>query len=533
MYRPKKDPTTQPIRMAPLETLPTVAQLMSALSQAQDSHGRIVELVWPKPDSQTNYLLSVGYKPESSDPVWIFNEGAGRQNREIWTYGSGDLTLIFNLINAECTGEVSAVTDNNGQGSGANKFASNTSSTYSTSLLGLQATSGTRYPVVNASKSMRDATMEGDLTDMAVPNLLQSVVMSKMTGRLFVDTTQAAAELFFEDGNLIHATAVDVDGDLALMELVTWERGKFYFYRDETTTLRTVKRRLDAILMEGITLLDQSKALIDSGLTMESYLDKAQVGLTEPEFDQAVAKGAPVDLKMQKEFYLQLDGCSTLFDLLRKKPMVKKDWVGVLFNLVNCGLIVIAKKPTKVDKTAFLESTNIDSNAIQRVNGLLARPDTGIMSYPSFHFFLDQEFKRYQLFGTPFAIVIFEMRMILPNRLEPLSAPALAEAFSRIRAVKRSLDVLAHFETLSYILLLPNTEAPSAAMLAHRLLETMRSSPIMPGVDNLALAFGIAGVPEDCHDMGLLLSAAKASKMVAQRNNYPIVMFKDMQAPPA
>ncbi|MBK9204235.1 MAG: DUF4388 domain-containing protein [Candidatus Obscuribacter sp.] len=353
MYRPKKDPTTQPIRMAPLETIPTVAQLMSALSQAQDSHGRIVELVWPKPDSQTNFLLSVGYKPESSDPVWIFNEGAGRQNREIWTYGSGDLTLIFNLINAECTGEVSAVTDNNGQGSGANKFASNTSSTYSTSLLGLQATSGTRYPVVNASKSMRDATMEGDLTDMAVPNLLQSVVMSKMTGRLFVDTTQAAAELFFEDGNLIHATAVDVDGDLALMELVTWERGKFYFYRDETTTLRTVKRRLDAILMEGITLLDQSKALIESGLTMESYLDKAQVGLTEPEFDQAVAKGAPVDLKMQKEFYLQLDGCSTLFDLLRKKPMVKKTGSACSLTWSIAVSLSLPKSPQKLIKLPF------------------------------------------------------------------------------------------------------------------------------------------------------------------------------------
>jgi hypothetical protein len=281
--------------------------------------------------------------------------------------------------------------------------------------------------------------------------------------------------------------------------------------------------------MEGITLLDQSKALIESGLTMESYLDKAQVGLTEPEFDQAVAKGAPVDLKMQKEFYLQLDGCSTLFDLLRKKPMVKKDWVGVLFNLVNCGLIVITKKPSKVDKTAFLESTNIDSNAIQRVNGLLARPDTGIMSYPSFHFFLDQEFKRYQLFGTPFAIVIFEMRMILPNRLEPLSAPALAEAFSRIRAVKRSLDVLAHFETLSYILLL--------LILRHRLLPCypaacQRPCALLPNAWCRQSSFALAHLsPEDCHDMGL--SAAKASKMVAQRNNYPIVMFKDMQAPPA
>lgn len=70
-------------------------------------------------------------------------------------------------------------------------------------------------------------------------------------------------------------------------------------------------------------------------------------------------------------------------------------------------------------------------------------------------------------------------------------------------------------------------------MLAHRILEMLRMRQLGPesNADNLALAFGVAGMPEDCKDTGLLLSAAKASKLVAQRNNYPIVMFKDMQSP--
>ena len=68
-------------------------------------------------------------------------------------------------------------------------------------------------------------------------------------------------------------------------------------------------------------------------------------------------------------------------------------------------------------------------------------------------------------------------------------------------------------------------------MLAHRILETVRGSALLPGVDSLAMAFGIASMPDDCRDMGLLVSAAKAAQMVAQRNNYPMVLFKDMQAP--
>jgi hypothetical protein len=47
-------------------------------------------------------------------------------------------------------------------------------------------------------------------------------------------------------------------------------------------------------------------------------------------------------------------------------------------------------------------------------------------------------------------------------------------------------------------------------------------------LSQLALAFGVAGIPEDCHEIGLLLAAAKAAKVVAQKNNYPIVMFRDM-----
>jgi len=505
--------------------------LSDALEKAREAAGRMVEITWPKLEADISMILSVIYQPQQGDPIWQFSEGTFRQMRDIWRYASGDPVLIHSLVMAECTGEVSAVSDNSIGGGAISKFVANTPSSYSTSLLGLQATSGTRYPVVSASKSSRDATMEGDLTDMSVPNLLQSITMSKMTGRLFVDTGQAASELYFQDGNLVHALAVDVVGDQALMELVTWEKGKFYFYRDEKTEQRTIQRRLDAVLMEGITLLDQSKYLLSRGLTMESYLDKKFPNLSEAEFDAKVAQGAPVPPDEQKAFYLQLDGCSTLFDLLRKRPMVKKDWVSITFNLVNCDLITISKKPTRVDKTAFLESVSIDSAAVERVRTLLSRPDSGIMSFPSFHYFLDQEAQRFQQYGTPCTLVIFEMRMLLPNKLEPLSIPACKEAARRINTVIRSLDILAHFETLSYALLLPSTEGPAAAMLAHRILETVRGSALLPGVDSLAMAFGIASMPDDCRDMGLLVSAAKAAKMVAQRNNYPIVMFKDMQAP--
>jgi len=535
MYRPKVDPNSLPLRLPPLESLPASKDITEMLHQAQKTPGRFIELSWLRPGTDVNLALSCHLNAQGTgEPIWQLTEGLNRALREIWTYPSGDLALILNLVTAECTGDTLTLGDSAMlAGTGQSRLNTNTSSSYSTSFLGLQATTGQRMPVINASRYTKIATMEGELTDLAVPNLLQSINMGKMTGCLFVDNGQSAAELFFEDGSLNHATAMDLQGEQAIMELVTWEKGKFYFYRDEKNPLKTIVKRIDVLMMEGVTLVDQSKSLMAAGLKMESYIDKKVPLLSEQDFEKRVSKGAPVDMPQQKAFYLQLDGGETLFDLLRKRPMVKKEWVPILFNLLNCDLIVIAKKSAKNDKTAGLESTAIDVTAIERVNKMLARPDTGIISYPSFHYFLEQEFQRYKLYQTPYSVIIFEMWNWHNNQLQPLTPASLQEACNRIKTATRSLDLFAHFEALSYVILLPNTETPAAAMLAHRILEMLRMRQLGPesNADNLALAFGVAGMPEDCKDTGLLLSAAKASKLVAQRNNYPIVMFKDMQSP--
>jgi GGDEF domain-containing protein len=180
----------------------------------------------------------------------------------------------------------------------------------------------------------------------------------------------------------------------------------------------------------------------------------------------------------------------------------------------------------------MLVSTAIERTAIEQVVKGLVRSDTGILSYPSFQYFLEQEFLRFQLYTTPFSVIIFDMWVLKQNRYEPLPAEALQDAIAMIKTAKRELDLFSHFETLGYSLLLPHTEAPAAAILAYRILEMLRSKKL-GGVapEYLAIAFGIAAIPEDCKDVGLLLSAAKASKLAAQKSNSPVVMFKDMQAP--
>lgn len=530
MYRPKVDPNTLPLRLPRLESLPTSKDVSEALQHAQKSVGRRIEVIWGRPASDSTLTLTCTFSALGGEPVWELTENSQQEIKEIWTYPCGDIGLILNLVTAECTGDALPLGDSNQMVSNSAKGNINSSGIFTSTLLKMQSISTQRAPVLNASRNSKVATMEGSLVDMQVPNLLQSINMGGMTGCLFVDNGQSGAEVFFYEGAITHATTLGLEGDLAILELVTWEKGKFYFYRDETNPLRTVVKRIDALLMEGITILDQTKTLDAAGIKAESFINKAEGSLTEKEFEERVATGAPVDMTRQKNFYIQLDGCLTLADILRKTPMAKKDWVPILFNLVNGKLITASAKPAKTDKTAGLHATPIDHVAIERVNKMLSRPDTGILSYPSFHYFLDQEFQRFQQYRIPYSIIIFEMWAWHNNELKALSPAALQEAVSRINGAKRSLDLFAHFEALSYAILLPHTETPAAAVLAHRILEILRARSLGPeaNLSQLALAFGVAGIPEDCQEMGLLLAAAKAAKVVAQKNNYPIVMFKDM-----
>src|SRR5262249_3424611 len=156
-------------------------------------------------------------------------------------------------------------------------------------------TTSNKMPAFQPTHQQKAPTMEGTLKDMPVPTLLQSIAMGEMTGKLVITNDQTGSELFFTSGALIHATVLNLKGDLAIMELVTWDDGKFRFYRDEKTDQKTVERRVDALLMESITLLDQSKFILKSGLKMETYLNKKHPEMSETEFEQKLKAGAPCD----------------------------------------------------------------------------------------------------------------------------------------------------------------------------------------------------------------------------------------------
>lgn len=524
--------------MPKLSADPGFPDLQYALSQAQKNAGRQVELPWTSAGGQGAFMLTVKSDPSLGDPVWTMHTGAGEQPQVNWTYQSGDMQLILNLALAESSGGQLQDVHQAGAYAAAPKpkgdgQASPPASTAAPPSASLAASQVSPAQVDTGTHSR--AILEGDLKNMQVPNLLQSVVMSKMTGRLGIQGDQGSADIYFEEGVPVHAQVASNKGDMALIELLTWDEGLFQFSSDERTTHRSVNKRLDAILMEGIALVDQHKFLTAHGLKLQSYLLRKQKSVTEAQFEEAIAKGAPLDLTLQKRFYQAVDNRSTLFDLLRKMPMQKTDWVPLMFNMITCELLTVTDKAPLVTQEFKLplESINVDHAAIQSVVKSLQRPETGLFTYPAFLYLVEQEYLRFESCGIPFTIIVFEMRFRPTGPqgpLEPLPPAAVKEIAQRIATVKRTMDLLAHYETFDYACMLPNTNSASGAMFAGRVLEVIRSAPVpeTPDVRSISLSLGVASVPEDCKDLGMLLAAAREAKNRAKEKNSQVVLYKEM-----
>lgn len=533
----QNQPPPRGFRLPKQSVVPNYTDIQFLAVEANKQPGRMVELPFSVTEGSQEFLISVKVDHNISlDPIWTMAAVTPKGNQTIFQHPEPDVSMVTNLIMSGCGCDLFLDTLASdavmGRDTLSNMAPIPSSSQEAPIATGTNPTTHTQENSVlfEAPKPGMKATLEGDLTKMQAPNLLQSLVMAKMTGRLDIKDKAELAKVFFVDGTPSHAELKDLAGDDALIELITWTSGEFRFWPDERTPNQSIKRRLDAMLMEGVTLLDQIQYLDSNGLKMESCLVKANAIISEQEFTARLQKGAPIDLQPQIDFYELIDNKSQLYDILTKRPMKKAAWVPILFNLVSCGLIQLTDSQTR----SFNKNLGFDEGTLQSVTKMLLRQETDILSYPAFLYFLQQEYLRYEYFNFPFSLIVFSLghRKGGPaGPVEALQMLAVKRAMQRISLVKRPIDLLGHFETFDYGLIVPNANAKAAGALANRIVDVLREAPLTADIDPRSMVFGlgVAGVPEDCQELDKLLAqvrlARDASKAVQR-----VILARDLPA---
>ena len=126
-----------------------------------------------------------------------------------------------------------------------------------------------------AKTAPSDGVVRGNLSQMNVIDLMQSLEMGRKSCRLSLSNEGDRCEVFFVEGQVKHATYGSLVGDPAVFKVLRWTGGNFQIDFEGKTDKETTQLNTQGLLMEGLRLLDES--------TREGG------GEAEPEPEQAAA----------------------------------------------------------------------------------------------------------------------------------------------------------------------------------------------------------------------------------------------------
>jgi CheY-like chemotaxis protein len=109
-----------------------------------------------------------------------------------------------------------------------------------------------------AREAPGDAVVRGNLLQMNVMDLFQSLELGHKTCALTLKNKHDACELFFSDGQINNATYGELKGDQAVYKVLAWTEGSFEIDFSRSSSEQTTTRSTQGLLMEGLRMIDEA-----------------------------------------------------------------------------------------------------------------------------------------------------------------------------------------------------------------------------------------------------------------------------------
>lgn len=109
-----------------------------------------------------------------------------------------------------------------------------------------------------AREAPGESVVRGNLAQMNVMDLLQSLEMGHKTCELVLTSNGERCEMYFSDGQINHAVYGPLKGDEAVYKVLTWPGGAFQIDFTGKSPEQTITRSTQGLLMEGLRLLDEA-----------------------------------------------------------------------------------------------------------------------------------------------------------------------------------------------------------------------------------------------------------------------------------
>ena len=144
-----------------------------------------------------------------------------------------------------------------------------------------------------AKTAPSDGVVRGNLSQMNVIDLMQSLEMGRKSCQLKLNNEGEKCEVFFAEGQVKHATYGSLVGDQAVFKVLRWTGGNFELNFEGKTDKETTQLNTQGLLMEGLRLLDESQREGSADAVEESSASAATSADTSSGAGTAAGHGQP------------------------------------------------------------------------------------------------------------------------------------------------------------------------------------------------------------------------------------------------
>jgi predicted regulator of Ras-like GTPase activity (Roadblock/LC7/MglB family) len=110
------------------------------------------------------------------------------------------------------------------------------------------------------AKSRPVLGFEGDIADMDLTELLQVNSRNRFSGCFRIQNGPELGVVFFRDGDIVHAEQGAKVGEEAFVDILQWQQGHLSVVLNLVTSLRTIEKSCEHLLLDAHRLLDERRA---------------------------------------------------------------------------------------------------------------------------------------------------------------------------------------------------------------------------------------------------------------------------------
>lgn len=180
--------------------------------------------------------------------------------------------------------------------------------------------------------------LQGSLSDLALPDVIQLVSVSGKTGVFSLSGDGGEGRIYLREGQIVDASVASLRGEYAVYEMAMWRKGQFIFTPGVEPEQITVTKSNTSLMMEAARRLDEWRVLqrkIPSLDVVPHFLPR------DPGHDQITLS------PHEWQIVTKIDGQRTIRQLETASGLPAYDVCKVLFGLVTSGLIALRSTDEK------------------------------------------------------------------------------------------------------------------------------------------------------------------------------------------